>query len=38
MKAAPRLGAGVDMNGIMSEEAIADALESLARMGTLAKQ
>lgn len=38
MKAAPRLGAGVDMNGIMSEEAILDALESLSRMSTLARQ
>lgn len=38
MKAAPRLGAGVDVNGIMGDEAIADALEALSRMATLAKQ
>ncbi len=38
MKAAPRLGAGVDMNGIMSERAIRDAIDALSRMSTLAKQ
>ena len=38
MKAAPRLGSGVDMNGIMSEKAIRQALEALQRMTTLARQ
>jgi exopolyphosphatase/guanosine-5'-triphosphate,3'-diphosphate pyrophosphatase len=38
MKAAPRLGAGVDMNGIMSEASISSALDALSRMSTLARQ
>jgi exopolyphosphatase/guanosine-5'-triphosphate,3'-diphosphate pyrophosphatase len=38
MKAAPRLGTGVDMNGIMSDESIAVAVEALSRMSTLATQ
>lgn len=38
MKAAPRLGAGVDVNGIMSEEAIRHALDALHRMADLARQ
>jgi exopolyphosphatase/guanosine-5'-triphosphate,3'-diphosphate pyrophosphatase len=38
MKAAPRLGSGVDINGIMSEESIRYALDALQRMADLAKQ
>ncbi|MCC6318325.1 MAG: Ppx/GppA family phosphatase [Gemmatimonadaceae bacterium] len=38
MKAAPRLGSGVDMNGIMGEDAIDEALRVLQRMTTLAKR
>jgi exopolyphosphatase/guanosine-5'-triphosphate,3'-diphosphate pyrophosphatase len=38
MKAAPRLGSGVDMNGIMSEDSIRYALDALQRMADLAKQ
>lgn len=38
MKAAPRLGAGVDMNGIMAEEAITDAVAALSRMAMLSRQ
>ncbi|MGQ0647741.1 MAG: Ppx/GppA phosphatase family protein [Gemmatimonadaceae bacterium] len=38
MKAAPRLGTGVDMNGIMSEAAIHEALDALQRMTDLARQ
>lgn len=38
MKAAPRLGSGVDMNGIMGEEAIAEAVQVLQRMTTLARR
>src|SRR5688572_14221399 len=38
MKAAPRLGAGVDINGIMSEESIRYALDALQRMSDLARQ
>ena len=38
MKAAPRLGAGVDRAGRLSEESMQHALESLQRMTTLASQ
>ena len=38
MKAAPRLGAGVDRAGRLSEESMQHALESLQRMATLASQ
>ena len=38
MKAAPRLGSGVDRNGIMGEDAIRQALDALNRMTTLARQ
>jgi exopolyphosphatase/guanosine-5'-triphosphate,3'-diphosphate pyrophosphatase len=38
MKAAPRLGSGVDMNGILSDPAMRHAIEALQRMRTLAEQ
>lgn len=38
MKAAPRLVSGVDMNGIMAEPAIRQALDAIQRMTTLARQ
>lgn len=38
MKAAPRLGAGVDRAGRLSEESMQHALEALQRMATLASQ
>ncbi|MDB4913888.1 MAG: Ppx/GppA phosphatase [Gemmatimonadetes bacterium] len=38
MKAAPRLGAGVDATGVLGLEAIERAVEAIARMATLAKQ
>jgi len=38
MKAAPRLGAGVNEHGRLDEEHIAEACEALTRMATLAKQ
>jgi exopolyphosphatase / guanosine-5'-triphosphate,3'-diphosphate pyrophosphatase len=38
MKAAPRLGAGVDQTGILSEQSMRHALDVLTRMATLAKQ
>jgi exopolyphosphatase/guanosine-5'-triphosphate,3'-diphosphate pyrophosphatase len=38
MKAAPRLGAGLDKNGSLSEIAIQNALSTLTRMATLATQ
>jgi exopolyphosphatase/guanosine-5'-triphosphate,3'-diphosphate pyrophosphatase len=38
MKAAPRLGAGVDKSGMLAEDAIRHALEALQRMATLAQQ
>ncbi|MGQ0767123.1 MAG: Ppx/GppA phosphatase family protein [Gemmatimonadota bacterium] len=38
MKAAPRLGSGVDMNGILSEPSMRHAIEALQRMTTLARQ
>ena len=38
MKAAPRLGAGVDRTGKLSDESMRHALEALERMATLAKQ
>jgi exopolyphosphatase/guanosine-5'-triphosphate,3'-diphosphate pyrophosphatase len=38
MKAAPRLGSGVDMNGILSDPAMRHAIEALQRMRTLAQQ
>jgi len=38
MKAAPRLGAGVDKSGMLAEDAMRHALEALQRMATLAQQ
>ena len=38
MKAAPRLGAGVERTGALSGPAIQNALSALARMAALAKQ
>src|SRR5687767_9897788 len=38
MKAAPRLGAGLHKSGVLAEEAIDRAVESLVRMATLARQ
>lgn len=38
MKAAPRLGTGLDRAGRLSEEAMGHALEALQRMATLARQ
>ena len=38
MKAAPRLGAGVRESGLLSETSMRQALESLTRMATLARQ
>lgn len=38
LKAAPRLGSGVDMQGIMSEASIRQAVDALHRMTTLARQ
>ena len=38
MKAAPRLGADVDATGVLGANAIERAVESIARMATLAKQ
>lgn len=38
MKAAPRLGAGVDRSGVLSESAMRHALEAVQRMATLATQ
>lgn len=38
MKSAPRLGSGVDREGVLSEQAMRHAVESLARMSTLAKR
>jgi exopolyphosphatase / guanosine-5'-triphosphate,3'-diphosphate pyrophosphatase len=38
MKAAPRLGSGVDLNGILSEASMRHAIEALQRMSTLARQ
>ncbi len=38
MKAAPRLGSGVDMQGIMSEASIQEAIDALHRMTTVARQ
>ncbi len=38
MKAAPRLGAGVDRTGRLSDESMHHALDALERMATLAKQ
>ena len=38
MKAAPRLGAGVDATGVLGDNAIERAVEAIARMATLARQ
>ena len=38
LKAAPRLGAGIQKTGVIAEEAIDQAVEALVRMATLAKQ
>ncbi|MES2176851.1 MAG: Ppx/GppA phosphatase family protein [Gemmatimonadota bacterium] len=38
MKAAPRLGAGVDATGVLDPIAIESAVEAIARMATLARQ
>src|ERR1700737_2874408 len=38
MKAAPRLGADVDATGVLGADAIERAVESIARMATLARQ
>lgn len=38
MKAAPRLGAGLDKHGVLGEAAMRHALEAITRMATLARQ
>ena len=38
MRASPRLGAGIDRTGALSEIAVQNALATLSRMATLAKQ